>query len=77
MNKLNNFSNFSWLKPNKTKYEFAGIGVSNRAQVALCGMKWASFNNKTVRILYFSYNENLEQDKNFCEHILKIENMSK
>ena len=77
MNKLNNFSNFSGLKPNKTKDEFAGIGVSNGGQVVLCGMKWASFNNKTVRILYFSYNENLEQDKNFCEHILKIENMSK
>ena len=39
MNKLNNFSNFSGLKPNKTKDEFAGIGVSNGGQVVLCGMK--------------------------------------
>ena len=39
MNKLNNFSNFSGLKPNKTKDKFAGIGVSNGGQVVLCGMK--------------------------------------
>ena len=26
---------------------------------------------------HFSYNKNLEQDKNFCEHIVKIENILK
>ena len=39
MNELNTFSNFSGLKPNKTKCETAGIGVLNGVQVALCGMK--------------------------------------
>ena len=35
--------------------------------------------NETVKILgvHFSYNKNLEQDKNFCEHIVKIKNILK
>ena len=71
MNELNIFSNISGLKPNKTKCEIAGIGV----HVALCGMKCFNLNNETVKILgvHFSYNKNLEQDKKFSEHILKIE----
>ena len=77
MNELNTFSNFSGLKPNKTKCEIAGIGVLNGVQVALCGMKCVNLNNETVKILgvHFSYNKNLEQDKNFCEHIAKIESI--
>ena len=47
-------------------------------QVALCGMKCVNLNNETVKIfVHFSYNENLEQDKNICEHIVKIENILK
>ena len=40
-------------------------------------MKCVNLNNKTVKILgvHFSYNRNLEQDKNFSEHILKIESI--
>ena len=62
---------------NKTKCEIAGIGVQNRVQVALCDMKCVNLNNKTVKTLgaHFSYNKNLEQDKNFSEHILKIESI--
>ena len=75
MNELNIFSNISELKPNKTKCEIAGIGVLNGVQVALCGITCVNLNNKTVKILgiHFAYNKNLEQDKNFSEHILKIE----
>ena len=42
-------------------------------------MKCVNFNNGTVKILgvHFSYNKNLEQDKNFCEHIVNIENILK
>ena len=42
--------------------------------MALCGMKCVNL-NKTVKILgdHFSYNKNLEEDRNFCEHIVKIE----
>ena len=78
MSKLNT-SNFSGLKPNKTKCEIAGITVLNGVQVALCGIKCINLNIKTVKVLgvNFSYNKNLEQDKNFCEHIVKIENTLK
>ena len=34
INELNTFSNFSGLKPNKTKWEIRGIGILNRVQVA-------------------------------------------
>ena len=59
--------NFLGLKLNKTKCEIASIGVLNGVQVALCGMKCVNLNNETVKILgvHFSYNKNLEQDKNF------------
>ena len=73
MNELNTFPNFSGLKPNKTKCKTVGV------LIALCGMKCVNLNNETVKILgvHFSYNKNLEQDKNFCEHIIKIENILK
>ena len=79
MNELNTFSSFSGLKPNETKCETAGIGVLNGVQVGLCVMKCVNLNNETVKILgvHFSYNTNLEQDKNFCEHIVKMENILK
>ena len=81
MNELNAFSNFSGLKPNKTKCEIAGIGVLNGAQVALClcGMKRVNLNNETVKILgvCFSYNINFEKDKDFRKHIVEIENILK
>ena len=79
MNALNTFSSFSKLKPYMKKCEIAGIGVLNGIQVALCGMKCINLNNETVKILsvQFSYNKNLGQDKNFCEHIIKIENILK
>ena len=79
MSELNTFSKFSGLKPNKTKCEIAGIGVLNGVQVTLCGMKCVNLNNETVKILgvHFSYYKNLEQDKKFSEHILKIESILK
>ena len=79
MSELNTFSKFSGLKPNQTKFEVVGIGVLNGVQVALSGMKFVNLNNKTMKILgvLFLYNKNLEQDKNFCEHIVKIESILK
>ena len=76
---MNAFSNFSGLKPNKTKCEIVAIGVLSGIQVALCGIKCVNLNNETVKILgvHFSYNKNLEQDKNFSDHIIKIENILK
>ena len=53
--------------------------VLNKVEVALCGMKCFNRNNQTVKILgvYRPYNKNLEQDKNFCEHVVKKENILK
>ena len=51
MHELNNFSNFSGLKLDKTKCEIADIDVLNGVQVALCGIKCVNLNNKTVKIL--------------------------
>ena len=58
MNELNTFSNFSWLKPNKTKCKIAGIGVLNGVQVALWCMKCINLNSETVKMIdvRFSYN---------------------
>ena len=79
MNELNTFSNFEGLKPNKTKYKIASIGVLNGVQVALCRMTCVNLDNETLKILgvNFSYSKNLEQDKHFCKHIVKIENILK
>ena len=71
---INTFPNFSRLKPNKTKYEIAGIDVLNGLQGELCGMKCVNLNNETVIILgvYFSYNKSLEQNENFGKLIVKL-----
>jgi len=49
------------------------IGV----KMALCGMKSFNLNFETIKILgiHFSYNKKLEQEKNFYEHINKIQNV--
>ena len=45
------------------------------------GFKWHSVArnvlilNVKIVCVHFSYNKNLEQDKNFCEHIVKIESI--
>ena len=71
MNELNTFSNFSGLKPNKTKFEIACIGVLNGVQAPLCDMKCVNLNNETEKIFHFSYNKNFEQVKkifqSYCE----------
>ena len=42
-------------------------------------MKCVNLNKETLKTLgvHFSYNKNPEQDENFCEHIVKIENILK
>ena len=55
------------------------IGALNGVRVTLCGMKYVNLNNETVKILgvHFSYIKNVHKDKNFCEHIVEIENILK
>ena len=72
-----NFSKISGLKPNKSNSEIAGTGDLKWVRVALCGMQCINLNKETVQILgiHFSYNKKLEEEKNFNNHIAKIENV--
>ena len=73
------FSQFSGLKPNKSKCEIAGIGALKGVKVALCGMKCVNLHEDTTKILgiHYSYNKQLENDENFKKYIAKIENVLK
>ena len=73
------FSQFSSLKPNKSKCEIAGIGVLKGVKVALCGRKCVNLHEDTIKILgiHYSYNKQLENDENFKKYIAKIENVLK
>ena len=71
MNQLNTYSNFSGLKPNKTNCE------TDKTNVAPCGMNCVNLNNFSNLGVHFMYNKNFEQDKTFCEHVIKKENILK
>jgi len=79
VNTFEYFSQFSGLKINKTKCEVAGIGCKKGVKVALCGMRCVDLKNDIVKILgiCFSYNEKLAHEKNFVNHIIKIQNILK
>ena len=73
------FSFFSGLKPNKSKCEIARTGLLKRVNVALCGMECVNLEKDTIKILgiHYSYNQALENDQNFTDQIIKIENVLK
>ena len=47
--------------------------------MALCGMECINLMDDAIKILgiYFSYNKKIEQEKNFLNHIVKIQNILK
>ena len=67
---------FSGLKINNAKCDIVGIGVKKGVKMALCGM---DLTDDVIKILgiYFSYNKKIEQEKNFLNHIIKIQNILK
>ena len=71
MKSFDNFSLFSGLKVNRSKYEIAGIGTKKRVKVALCGMKSINLKYDFIKILgvCYSYNKEIENEKNFMNHI--------
>ena len=73
------FSLFSGLKINNVKCEIAGIGIKKEVKMALCGMNCIDLTEDAIKILgiYFSYNKKLELEKNFLNHIAKIQNILK
>ena len=73
---LAEFSSFLFgLKTSKEKCEVVGIGVKKGEKIALCGIKNVYLEKNTVKILgaHYSYNEKLENEKNFKNHIQKKE----
>ena len=73
------FALFSGLKTNNAKCEIAGIGVKKEVKMTLCGMDCIDLTEDVIKILgiYFSYNKKPEQDTNFLNHIVKIQNILK
>ena len=70
---------YAGFKINNAKCEIAGIGVKKGVKMALCGMECIDLTSDVIKILgiYFSYNKKLEQEKNFFNHIVKIQNILK
>ena len=79
MKSFDNFSLFSGLKVNRSKCEIAGIGTKKGVKVALCGMKSINLKYDFIKILgvCYSYNKEIENEKNFMNHIKKIQNILK
>ena len=70
------FSLISGLKINNAKCKIASTGVKKGVKIALCGMECIDLSDDVMKILgiYFSYNKKLEQENNFSNHIIKIQN---
>ena len=57
--------------------KIGGIGVKKGVKMALYGMDCTDLTEDVIKLLgiYFSYNKKLEQEKNFLNHIVKIQNI--
>ena len=52
---------------------------AERSKTGTCGMKCVNLNNDVIKILAicYSYNKQLENEKNFLNHIIKLQNVLK
>ena len=68
VNRFHIFSCFLELIPNFSKCEIAGIRVLKGVKVAICGIQYVDLVLDTIKILetHFSYNEKLNEKRNFC-----------
>ena len=73
------FSSFSGLKPNISKCEICGLGPLKGVEMAVCGMQTVDLTKDAIEILgiYFSYNMNLMNQKNYCKTITSIHGILK
>ena len=71
------FSHFSGLEINKTKCKIAGIGVLKGVKLALCGIECVNFSNDVIKVpgICSHYDKKLEKEKNFLNHIVKLQNV--
>ena len=73
------FSFFSGLKPNISKCEVCGLGPLKGVEMAVSGMQSVDLTRDALKILgvYFSYNINLMNQKNYCQAITNIHGILK
>ena len=67
------FSHFSGLEICK----IAGIGVLKGVKLALCGIECVNFSNDVIKVpgICSHYDKKLEKEKNFLNHIVKLQNV--
>ena len=71
------FSSFLGLKPNISKCEICGLGPMKEVEMAVCIMQSVDLTRDAIKVLgvYFSYNINLMNKKNYCQAITNIHGM--
>ena len=72
------FSSYWRLKSNISKFEMVGIGALKGVYVTACGLKTVDLTSDTVKIrVHFSYNKEIQNEKNFRKKFLYIQNILK
>ena len=73
------FSSFSNLKPNISKCEICRLGPLKGVEMAVCSMQSVDLTRDAIKILriYFSYNTNLMNQKNYCKTSTSIHGILK
>ena len=73
------FSSFPGLKPNISKCEICALDSLEGVEVPVCGMQTVNLTRDAIKILgvYFSYNINLMNQKNYCKAITSIHGILK
>ena len=73
------FSPFPGLKPNISKCKISGLIPLKGVEMSVCSMKSADLTRDAIKILgiYFSYNMNLMNQKNYCQAFTNIHGILK
>ena len=73
------FSPFPGLKPNISKCKIGGLIPLKGVEMSVCSMKSADLTRDAIKILgiYFSYNMNLMNQKNYCQAFTNIHGILK
>ena len=67
------------LKPNISEREICGLGTLKGVEMAVCSMQTVDLTKDVIKLLgiYFSYNINLTNQKNYCKAITSIRGILK
>ena len=74
---FNIFWTFSWIKPNESNCDIAGLDFLKGVKLGLCGVEWIDLMLHATKLLgvYYSIDKNFENRKNFVNLVLKIEKL--